>query len=306
MNTCHYIAIFVAVGAMPTLAQTDWEAVEIRTSDLGSGIYMLEGAGGNLGLTVGEDGAFLIDDQYAPLSEKIAAAVADVTDEPVKYVINTHWHGDHTGGNEHFGEDGAVIVAHDNVRQRLKEGMTRAFPFTSEIPPAPEAALPVITFSKSVTFHLNGHEIHAFHVAHAHTDGDTIIHFKDANIVHMGDVFFKDSFPFIDLESGGTVDGYIAAHDKVLASIDAETKVIPGHGGLASKADLERARETLESVRARVSTLIEMGRSEEEAVTEIDLSDYDEWGKGFISNEHITRIVYRSLKAAPMKHDHAH
>ncbi|GAB4519115.1 MAG: MBL fold metallo-hydrolase [Parvularculaceae bacterium] len=285
-------AMILAGGAF---AQQNFDEVEIQTTEITDGIYMLVGAGGNLGLTVGEDGAFLIDDQFAPLTEKIQAAVSAVTDEPVRYVINTHWHGDHTGGNENLGEAGALIVAHDNVRTRLKEGLTRTFLFDGATPPAPDAALPVITFSKDVTFHLNGHEIHAFHVAHAHTDGDAIIYFRDANVVHMGDVFFNGRFPFIDVESGGSIDGYIAAHEKVAGLIDDETRIIPGHGELATKADLLRATAALRDVQDRVAALIAAGRTEDEAVAEIDLSDYADWGGGFVNAERITRMVHRSL-----------
>lgn len=290
-------AVSATVCASVAFAQTDFDAVEIKTVDLGGGVYMLEGAGGNIGLTVGEDGAFLIDDQYAPLTEKIKAAVAAVSDRPVEYVINTHWHGDHTGGNENLG-DAALIFAHDNVRERLKAGLKRTFLFDSETPPALEGALPVITFSEAATFHLNGHDIYAFHVEKAHTDGDAIIHFRDADIVHMGDVFFKDAFPFIDIESGGSVDGYLAAQEKVLAMADDDTKIIPGHGSLASKADLKRAHAALKTIRSRVAALIAAGKTEDEAVAAIDLSDYAKWGEGFVSAEIITRSVYRSLKGA--------
>ncbi|MEE2691614.1 MAG: MBL fold metallo-hydrolase [Pseudomonadota bacterium] len=291
-------AVSATVCASVAFAQTDFDAVEIKTVDLGGGVYMLEGAGGNIGLTVGEDGAFLIDDQYAPLTEKIKAAVAAVSDRPVEYVINTHWHGDHSGGNENLGAAGVLIIAHDNVRERLKAGMKRTFPFTDDTPPAPESALPVITFSKEVTFHLNGHEINAFHVEKAHTDGDAIIHFRDANVVHTGDLFFKDVFPFIDVQSGGSVDGYLAAQAKLLAMVNDDTKIIPGHGSLANKADLKRANVALKTVRDRVAALIAAGKTEDEAVAQIDLSDYDSWGKWFISSETITRLVYRSLKGA--------
>lgn len=279
-------------------AQQNLDEVEIQTTEIVDGVYMLTGAGGNLGLTVGEDGAFLIDDQFAPLTEKIQAAVSAVSDEPVRYVINTHWHGDHTGGNENLGNAGALIVAHDNVRERMQEGLTRTFLFDGATPPFPDAALPVITFSKDVTFHLNGHEIHAFHVEHAHTDGDAIIYFRDANVMHMGDVFFNGRFPFIDVESGGSIDGYIAAHEKVASIIDDDTQIIPGHGELATKADLLRATAALRDVRARVAALIDAGRSEDEAVAEIDLSDYEDWGGGFVNAERITRMAHRSLSTS--------
>lgn len=277
-------------------AQRDFSDVEIKTTEVAPGVYMLEGAGGNIGLSTGEDGAFVIDDQFAPLSEKIKAAIGEVTDQSVAFVLNTHWHGDHTGGNEAFGEAGAHIVAHDNVRKRLKEGLTRASGRTT--PPAPEAALPVITFSHSMSFHWNGRNIRIWHPENAHTDGDAIVFFKDLNIVHMGDVFFNGGFPFIDLESGGDLDGYIATHDKVLGKIDDETKVIPGHGPLADKADLQRTVDMLKDVRMRVQELIDDGKSEDEAVAADPLKDFNgKWGGGFINGEFMVRTAYKSLMA---------
>ena len=243
-----FLAAGAAVCALWSVssAQRDFSGVEIETTEVADGIYMLVGAGGNIGLSTGEDGAFLIDDQFAPLSEKILAAIAEVTDDDVEFLINTHWHGDHTGGNEAFGEAGAHIVAHDNVRKRLKEGLTRSSGRTT--PPAPDAALPVITFSKTISFHWNGQHIKVWHPDKAHTDGDAIIFFKDANVVHMGDVFFNGGYPFIDLESGGDVNGYIATHEAVLKKTDDDTKIIPGHGPLANKADLRRTVDMLKEV----------------------------------------------------------
>ena len=200
--------------AMPLVAQRDWDAVEIRTVPLSGGVYMLMGSGGNIGLSVGVDGAFVVDDQFAPLTEKIKAAIAGVTDQPVKWVLNTHWHGDHTGGNENFGGEGALIVAHDNVYRRLNPAEFSELVGRSQ--QAPNAALPVVTFDEAMTFHWNGEDIHAFHVEHAHTDGDVIIHYRGSDIYHMGDTFFKGRFPFIDVDSGGNVDGVIAAADLVL------------------------------------------------------------------------------------------
>ena len=294
MKTIVSVILLGVVVAIPARAQ-DFEAVEIRTTDLGGGIYMLSGAGGNLGLTVGVDGGFLIDDDYAPLAEKIRAAISAVTDRGVRYLINTHWHGDHVGGNEQFAQRGALIIAHDNVRARLRAGVNDAS--TATVPPVPPAALPIVTFSEAVTVHLNGHELHARHAPAAHTDGDAIIYFKDVNVVHMGDVFFNRRYPFIDAGSGGSLGGYIAAQEAVLGRIDDSTKIIPGHGPLASKADLERAVRMLKTVRDRVAALMVGGGSEDDVVERIDLSDFDpDWEWQFITGEVMTRQVYRELK----------
>ncbi len=181
------VPLLLLAAASPLLAQADAQEVKIETVGVADGVYMLVGQGGNIGVSAGEDGVFLIDDQFAPLTEKIQAAVAEVSDQPIRFLVNTHWHYDHTGGNENLGQAGAVIVAHDNVRKRMEAGGLIEF-FKNQIPPAPKAALPVITFADSVSFHLNGDELHVFHVPPAHTDGDSIIHFKGANVVHMGDL----------------------------------------------------------------------------------------------------------------------
>ena len=294
------IKLAAGAGALAMLgaahAQRDFSDVEIITTEVADGIYMLEGAGGNIGLSVGEDGAFVIDDQFAPLSEKIMAAIEAVTDKPVEFVVNTHWHGDHTGGNEAFGKSGAHIVAHDNVRKRLKEGLTRASGRTT--PPAPEAALPVVTFSHNLSFHWNGEHIKAWHPDNAHTDGDAIIFFKTANVVHMGDVFFNGGYPFIDLESGGDLNGYIKTHEQVLQKVDDETKIIPGHGPLATKADLERTTDMLKLVRSRIQSMIDDGKNLDAILAGDPLADLNgDWGQGFVDGEFMTRTAHGSLTA---------
>lgn len=291
------LALVFIAAASPALAQPDWSAVEVKSQKIADGLYMLQGAGGNVGLSTGADGAFVIDDQYAPLSEKIIAAIRKETDQPIAFVLNTHWHGDHTGGNEALGATGAYIVAHDNVRKRLKEGLT--FSNGEAEPPAPAGALPVITFSDKTTFYWNGREIHVFHPAPAHTDGDAIVDFRDANVVHMGDVFFNGNYPFVDLDSGGDLDGYIAAQEAVLAITDKKTKIIPGHGPLASKKDLQSTVDMLKDVRARIQALIDAGKSEDEAVAADPLADLNpEWSWEFITGETMTRAAYRSLSRA--------
>jgi cyclase len=253
--------------ASPVMAQ-DMDDVEITTTHLADGVYMLMGRGGNIGLSVGDDGVFVIDDQFAPLTEKILAAIEAISSEPVRFVFNTHWHGDHTGGNENMGATGALIVAHDNVYRRMssEQVLERIGRPVSTTPPSPDGALPVVTFAEDVSFHINGDLLHAFHVEHAHTDGDAIVHFEKANVVHMGDTFFRDRFPFIDTASGGSIDGIIAAAGQALALMDAETQVIPGHGALSSRGDLRVYRDAMKSMRDAVAALMEQGMSLEEIV----------------------------------------
>jgi glyoxylase-like metal-dependent hydrolase (beta-lactamase superfamily II) len=254
-----------AVLALPATAQ-NFDAVEIQTQEVADGVYMLMGQGGNIGVSVGEDGVFIIDDQFAPLTDKILAAIRALTTESVRFVFNTHWHGDHTGGNENLGRTGALLVAHDNVRERLsvEQVLERIGRPASTTPAAPEGALPVVTFAEEVTFHINGDELHAFHVENAHTDGDAIVHFRRANVVHMGDTFFRGRFPFIDTATGGSIDGVIAAAGAALAVMDGDTRIIPGHGALSTRADLRAYRDGLKEMRDTIAALMEDGLSLEQ------------------------------------------
>ena len=228
--------------AVPTiLAAQNFDTIQVKAQPLRGGVYMLTGSGGNIGLSVGDDMAFVIDDQYAPLSAKILAAITTLTPKPVKYVVNTHWHGDHTGGNENMGKAGAVLVAHDNVRKRMSAEQFNAV-FNSRTPPSPAGALPVVTFSDSVSFFVNGDEVVAFHVPPAHTDGDVVIQFTKADVIHMGDTFMTVGYPFIDVSTGGNVNGIIGAADRVLAMCGPQTIVIPGHGPASDCAGLRGYR----------------------------------------------------------------
>lgn len=263
-------------------AQQNFDKVEIKTEKLSPTTYVLFGAGGNIGVSVGEDALFIIDDQYAPLTPKIKAALKLISDKPVKFVLNTHWHGDHTGGNENMGKDGALIVAHDNVRKRMSSEQFIAL-FKSKVAPSPKDALPVVTFSSDVTFHLNGDEIYGFHVPKAHTDGDTIVHFRKSNVIHMGDTFFNGLYPFIDVSSGGNPDGVIAAADRVLALANDTTKIIPGHGPVCNKADLKVYRDMLSTVTGRVKALLKQGKTPDEIKAAKPSAEFDErWGKAFL------------------------
>lgn len=264
--------------------------ITFKSTELAPGLYMLEGqggfAGGNLGLITGDDGVVLIDDGLEPLVAITVAAIESLTGDPVDFVINTHAHGDHTGANEVLHGKGATVVAHDNLRrQMVKDGSNRA-------------ALPELTFTDAVTFHLNGHTANVFHVANAHTDGDAVIHFPEVNIIHTGDAMFNKLFPFIDLDSGGSVSGFIAAQKRIIALADDETKIIPGHGKLANKADLQAAVDMLEDAQARVKALVDAGKSQEEVIAANPLADYeDAWTWDFITAERMTATIYRSLTA---------
>jgi len=290
--------MIAAAFVLLALAAQDegFDKVEVASTKVAEGVYMLTGRGGNIGVSIGEDGVFLVDDQYAPLTTKIRAAVVSLTPQPIRFVLNTHWHGDHTGGNENLGKMGSVIVAHENVRKRMSVEQFIAA-FNSKVPPSPKAALPVITFADSVTFHLNGDEIRSFHVPPAHTDGDAIVHFKKANVVHMGDCFFNGMYPFIDVDSGGSIEGVIAAADKVLGLVDMNTKIIPGHGPVADKAALQIYRDVLATIRDRVKPMVAAGKTLDEVKAAGPTKDFDaKWGGGFMKPDVWIGIVYQSLK----------
>jgi len=296
-------ALLVLLGAVAAFAfpvsaeaQAGMDSVQIQTIPLNRGVYMLVGAGGNIALAVGDDAAFIVDDQFAPLTPKITAAIRAVTDKPVRFMVNTHWHFDHTGGNENFGKAGTVIVAHDNVRKRMsvEQFMSR---LNRREPPSPRAALPVITFPDQVTFHLNGDTIHTVHVPPAHTDGDAFVHWGAANVLHMGDVFFNGRYPFIDLDSNGSFDGVISAVNAGLAMANDQTKIIPGHGQLATKADLLAYRDVLVQIRDRVRALIQQGKTKEEVIAAKPTAQWDAtWGAGFMNPPTFLGIVYDSMK----------
>ena len=291
--------LFIIIGclvATNAFAQQDISTVQIETIPVAKGVYMIVGSGGNLGLSVGEDGAFLIDDQYAPLTDKILKAISAVTDKPVRFLINTHWHMDHTGGNENIGKGGAIIVAHDNVRKRLAKGQFMKV-FNVEIPPAPPKALPVITFTDRVTFYWNNETLEVWHPKPAHTDGDAVIYFKNANVVHVGDLLFNGIYPFIDAGSGGSFEGVIAGVDEVLNRIDDSTKVIPGHGPLGNKADLKAYRDMLAAVHERITELIKAGKTIDEIVAAKPSADFDaKWGGGFLKPDQWIKIAYSAMK----------
>ncbi len=286
-------------AAAPAHAQQDFSAVEVQTEQVAPGVYMLIGAGGNIGVSVGEDGVFLIDDQYAPMTEKVVAAIARITSDPVRFVFNTHWHDDHTGGNESLGGRGALIVAHENVRVRMNVEQVLEFRGQSmSFPASPRGALPVVTFTEDVTFHLNGDELHAFHVENAHTDGDAIMHFRRSNVVHMGDTFFRGMFPYIDTATGGSIDGMIGAVDATLALIDSDTKVIPGHGALATHADLVGYGVALQSMRRSIAELILEGHPIDHILEFRPLQAQAEaWGQDRATEDAFVETIYQGITA---------
>jgi len=288
------VLLMVSCAGLAEAQQDEWDAVEVRVVTISDGLHMLVGRGGNIGLSVGEDGTFLVDDQFAPLTDKIVAAVRTVTADPVRFIVNTHFHGDHSGGNENFGKRGSIIVAHHNVRKRMSVEQVRQILRQDRTPAAPPEALPKITFADEVTFHWNGDTIRVFHVENAHTDGDSIIQFTNADVFHTGDVFFNGRYPFIDIDSGGNVNGIIAAADRLLSMSQSTTKFLPGHGEMATPEDLRRYRDMLSAVRDRVQALIDQGKSVDEAVAAKPTADFDT-RLGAENAEGFVRSVYFSL-----------
>ena len=284
--------LLLALLATVTCANAQDFATEVKSTEVVPGVYMLEGANGfssNIGLLVGDEHVLLIDDGMAPITDSLLDTVKSIAGRSVDFVVNTHVHGDHVGSNAALAETGATIVAHDNLRRRLAE--------KPEDAGGPDG-LPVITFDDSVTFHVNGHEAYVFHVASAHTDGDAVIHFRDLNVIDAGDLHFNYMFPFIDLDSGGSVAGYIAGQRQIINMADQDTRIIPGHGPLANRDDLQAAVDMLVDAQARVMKLVDKGMSEEEIIAANPLQTYHEqWNWGFITTERMTRTLYRSLTA---------
>ena len=272
------------------------ENVTINTTKLSNNTYMLKGSGGNIIVSVGQDGVFMVDDQFAPLTEKIKEAISNITDQPVKFVINTHWHSDHTGGNENFGELGTIIVSHDNVRERLSTEQFSEF-FNRTVHPLPEKGLPIITFSDNMTIFQNGDEIRIIHVDNGHTDGDSIVYFTKNNVIHVGDDFNDKSYPFIDISSGGSIDGLISSLQTISSIIDDETKVVSGHAEISNKTKVNDLTNMLKDVRQNVSQMIEDGKSLEEIIASQPTSKYDEiyYDHSTIKPEDFVTLIYQSL-----------
>jgi cyclase len=289
------LLLLVFVG--PALfAQQNFDTVKIRPVKVADNIYMLKGSGGNIGLLTGAEGNLLIDDQYAPLSEKIKAAVQSLNNGAIKYVINTHIHGDHTGGNENFKKDGVTLIAQDHVRSRmLKEQYNPVRKTTT--PPRDPMALPVITFEDHLSVHFDNEELEVIHFNHgSHTDGDAIIHFKKANVFHMGDVFVRYGYPFIDGGNGGSITGFIKVLDLALAMIDDKAVIIPGHGELATKADVKVFRDRLVDIHDQIAAAVKKGKKVEE-IPALGITDkYDaEWGKGFLKGKDFVLMIAEEL-----------
>ena len=274
----------------------DFSKVKIKVTKVSGNVYMLEGEGGNIGASVGEDGIVVVDDQYAPLAEKIQAALKDVTDKPVRFIINTHFHGDHTGGNAYFQKQ-APVIAHDNVRKRLEEGGTggNLGSISMERKPAAKEALPIITFDHDVTVHLNGEDIRALHFPSGHTDGDSIIFFPKSNVVHMGDDFVRYGFPFIDLGSGGSVEGMIAAMQEVIPKLPADVKVIPGHGNVSNLDDLREYVKMLVETRAAVEKGVKQGKTLDQLKQEKVLDPWKKWNGDFVTTDLFIETLYNDL-----------
>ncbi|KAF0247439.1 MAG: beta-lactamase-like [bacterium] len=279
------------------LAQDNFSKVQMKAIKVSGNIYMLEGAGGNIGVSVGEDGIVIVDDQFAPLADKIKAALKNIADKPVRFVINTHYHGDHTGGNSIFQKD-TPVIAHDNVRKRLESGGTLGNfgSVTMEAKPEAKESLPILTFSQDVTLHLNGEDIRVLHYPSGHTDGDSMIFFPKSNVVHMGDDFVTYGFPFIDLAGGGSVEGMIVAAEYVITKLPADVKVIPGHGPVSNLDDVRKFVTMLKETRTVVEKAIKEGKTLDQMKKEKILEPWKQWAGDFISSDAFIETLYNDLK----------
>jgi len=285
----------VLLFAVSAHAQTDFSKVEIKATKVAGNVYMLQGSGGNIGVSVGDDGLLIVDDQFAPLADKIRAALKGLADKKLRFILNTHWHGDHTGGNVAFGPE-ATIIAQDNVRKRLATEQKSAV-FNSTTPASPKEALPVITFNDSLSVHFNGEDIRAIHFPHGHTDGDSVIFFSASNVVHLGDDFFAGRFPFVDLESGGSVEGLVKNIGELIGKIPADAKLIPGHGPISTLEDLKSYHRMLQQTTEIVRGKIAAGKTLDQIKTEGLPAEWAPWGAGFIKTDRWVETIYKSLTA---------
>jgi cyclase len=294
-------------GAAPRAQMGDPSKVSLKTTPVAGSVSVIEGeggfAGGNVGVSVGSDGVFIIDDEIQPMTPKLKAALAALSKKPLRFVINTHWHADHTGGNIGAAAQGAIIVAHDNVRKRLSVDQFIEFAGQKmSFPALPPAALPVVTFSDDVTLHLNGDDVHVFHVAPAHTDGDAIVHFAQANVIHMGDTFVTGNYPLVDVGSGGRYEGFITAADRALALCNDTTKIIPGHGAVSGKADLQAWRDMLATIRDRVVAAAAGGKSLDDVKAAKPSAEFDaKWGQGMLKPDQLVELIFKTLPAPAAK-----
>jgi len=297
MRTTSRVAIVACLAAGACFAQKqDFSKVEIKVTKVSGSVYMLQGAGGNIGASVGDDGIVVVDDQYAPLADKIQAALKGITDKPVRFIINTHYHQDHTGGNEFFQKQ-VPIIAQDNVRKRLEEGGAAGNGGSMHMDnkPAPKGALPIITFDHDVTVHLNGEDIRALHFPAGHTDGDSVIYFPKSNVVHMGDDFVTYGFPFIDVDGGGSIDGMIAGVESAIASLPADVKVIPGHGNVSTLEDVHAYVQMLKDTRAAVHDALQKKMSLAEMKEKKILDPWKKYSGDFVSEDVFLETIYNSL-----------
>lgn len=270
--------------------------VEFTRFQLSDTVYMLMGAGGNVGISTGADGLYIIDDQIKPVTSQLLDAIKEINDAPIRFVINTHYHGDHTGGNETIGGEGAVIISHDNIRNRMNSEQVNIF-LGNTTPAYPAQALPVLTFNDQMSLHLNGESATAYYVANGHTDGDSIIHFPVSNVIHMGDMHFNGLYPFVDLDAGGSIQGMIAAADLGLSLANESTHIIPGHGPLATVEDLKNYRTYLAKATANVQKLIDQGLDLQQAIAAKPTKEWDEsLGKAWITPAQFVTFIYNSLK----------
>jgi cyclase len=282
------LGLLAAGGAS---AQPDLSNVQIKVTKVAGTVYMLEGSGGNIGVSVGDDGIVIVDDQFAPLAPKIREALKSIADKPVKFVLNTHFHGDHTGGNAEFGRD-ATIIAHEKVRERLQQG---AGPMGNKTAPAPKEALPVVTFNDRAAVHVNGEDIRAIYVPNGHTDGDSVILFTQSKVVHMGDDFVTYGFPFVDVANGGSVKGMIAGLETILNMVPADVKIIPGHGPLSTPAEVRKFLDMLKDTRDLVARAVQQGKTVPEMKEEHLLAKYEDLGKGFIKTDAWIDLLFAEL-----------